>query len=132
MTRATVVIRSRQDREKICGWVMASPDLTRVSFAKPKRSLDQNAKMWAMLTEVAEQRPTHNGVRMTPDLWKAVFLQALGVEMAVLPSLDGQSWFPLGHRSSELSREEMANLIELILAWGAANQIIFSGEEIGG
>ncbi len=113
----------------MCKWVMASPDLTRVSFAKPRRSVPQNAKLYAMLTEVAEQKPTHNGVKMDPMKWKAVFMQALGSYVEMLPSLEGDTWFPLGHRSSELSRGEMADLITLIQAWGDQNGVVFSGEK---
>lgn len=126
MTRATVIIRSRQDREKLCKWVMASPDLTRVTFAKPRRSLPQNDKFWAMLTELAEQKPVHCGLPMDPVKWKAVMMQALGAEMVMMPTLDGQNWFPLGLRSSELSREEMGSLIDYIEAWGAQNGVTFS------
>lgn len=126
MSRATVIIRSRQDREKLCKWVMASPDLTRVTFAKPRRSLPQNALLYAILTEVAEQKPEHNGVRMNVLKWKAVFMHALGSYSEMLPSLDGDAWFPLGQRSSELSREECGNLITLIQAWGDQNGVSFS------
>jgi hypothetical protein len=84
-----------------------------------KRSDPQNSAMWSLLGQIAKQRPTHNGARMTPELWKAVFMQALGSEMVMMPTLDGDGFFPLGHRSSALTKGEMADLITLILAWTA-------------
>ena len=129
MTRAAIILRSRQDRDKVKGWIDQLPDLSRVSLARPKRSLPQNDRLWAMLTELAEQKPVHFGLPMDPVKWKAVMMQALGAEMVMLPTLDGQNWFPLGLRSSELSREEMSNLLEYMEAWAAQNGVTFSHNE---
>lgn len=129
MTRATIILRSKLDRAKVKGWIDQLPDLSRVSLARPKRSLPQNDRFWAMLTELAEQKPTHCGLPMDPVKWKAIMMQALGAEMVMLPTLDGQNWFPLGLRSSELSRDEMSALIEYIQAWAAQNGVTFSDEK---
>jgi hypothetical protein len=102
------------------------PDLSRITLARPKRSLPQNDKMWAMLTELAEQKPVHCNLPMDPVKWKAVMMQALGAEMVMMPTLDGQNWFPLGLRSSDLDRQEMGDLIEFMSAWGAQNGVTFS------
>lgn len=125
MSKATIILRSKQDREKVCGWVWALPDLSRITLSRPKRSLPQNDKMWAMLTELAEQKPVHCGLPMDPVKWKAVMMQALGAEMVMMPTLDGQNWFPLGLRSSDLDRQEMSDLIEFMSAWGAQNGVTF-------
>lgn len=125
MSKAIVILRCKADREKVCGWVWALPDLSRITLARPKRSLPQNDKMWAMLTELAEQKPIHCGLPMDPVKWKAVMMQALGVEMVMMPTLDGQNWFPLGLRSSDLDRQEMSDLIEYMAAWAAQNGVIF-------
>jgi hypothetical protein len=82
--------------------------------------------MWAMLTELAEQKPVHCNLPMDPVKWKAVMMQALGAEMVMMPTLDGQNWFPLGLRSSDLDRQEMGDLIEFMTAWGAQNGVTFS------
>lgn len=126
MSRALLVLSNKAVRERAMAWVTKAPDGTRVEFREARRSHEQNDKMWAMLTDIARQRPTHNGVKMTPDLWKAVFMQAAGAEITMVPTLDGDGFFPLGLRSSALSKREMCDLIELISAWGAANQITWS------
>jgi hypothetical protein len=84
-----------------------------------KRTDEQNAALWSLLGQIAKQRPTHNGVKMTPDLWKAVFMDAWGAEVVFLPKLDGDGMFPAGHRSSHLTIPEFSELIETILAWTA-------------
>lgn len=99
--------------------VQRAPDGWTLELRSPKRTDDQNRAMWGLLNQIARQRPTHNGVRMTPETWKAVFMQALGAEMVFVPTLDGTAMFPLGHRSSLLTKAEFAALLELMLAWSA-------------
>lgn len=94
-----------------------------LELREPRRSDEQNRALWSLLGQIHKQRPTHNGVRMTPDLWKAVFMQALGAEMVMLPTLDGDGFFPLGHRSSQLTTAQFADLLSLILAWCAREEI---------
>ena len=76
MSRATLILNCRANREKAARWAMNAPAGTRVEFKEVKRSLPQNDRMWAMLTEVAQQVPWH-GVRLTADDWKLIFLAAL-------------------------------------------------------
>lgn len=125
MSRAVLILGSKAMRDKAAAWIANAPVNTRIEFREPKRSLPQNDRMWAMLTDITKQRPFHNGVKMTADLWKAVFMQALGSEMTMLPTLHGDGFFPIGHRSSELSKAEMTDLIDLMHAWGAAHEIVF-------
>lgn len=86
---------------------------------EPKRTDEQNAAMWGLLAQITKQRPVHNGRQMTSDLWKSVFMDALGHEVDYVGSLDGTRIFPLGHRSSLLTKAQMADLITLMLAWSA-------------
>lgn len=129
MTRALLILTGKAKRDQAIGWIAKAPPGTRVEFREPRRSVEQNDKMWAMLTDVARQRPTHNGIKMTPDLWKAVFMQAAGAEMTMLPTLQCDGIFPLGLRSSEMSKAEMSGLIELMFAWGATQGIVWSDDQ---
>ena len=119
MSNPCIIIRSNQDRSRASRWCLGAPDGTVVEFRQKGRSNDQNSALWSLLTQVAKQRPFHNGVKMSAVLWKAVFMQALGVEIVWLPPLEGGGLFPFGHRSSKLTVGEMTDLIELILAWMA-------------
>ena len=114
-----IILRTRQDRGRAVRWIENAPDGTVVEFKQKGRSNDQNAAMWSILTQINRQRPTHNGVKMSAVLWKAVFMQALGAELVMLPTLEGDGLFPFGHRSSKLTVSEMGDLIELMLAWAA-------------
>ena len=114
-----IILRTRQDRGRAVRWIENAPDGTVVEFKQKGRSNDQNAAMWSILSQISRQRPVHNGVKMSAVLWKAVFMQALGAELVMLPTLDGDGLFPFGHRSSKLTVSEMGDLIELMLAWAA-------------
>jgi hypothetical protein len=77
-----------------------------------------------MLTDVAEQA-THAGRKYTVDEWKALFMHSCGKEMEFVPSLSGTGFLPLGYRSSDLSKDEMTVLMDLMAAWGAEHGVLF-------
>jgi hypothetical protein len=120
-----IILNTAADRQRAIHWVTKAPWGVRIEFKAVKRTLDQNSRMWACLTDVATQA-THMGKRYTPDQWKVLFMAACGNKsVQFLPSLDGSTFIPWGQRSSDLSKAEMAELIEFILAWGAEHQVAF-------
>lgn len=125
MSRAMLILSSPSERLRAARWVEKLPPGTRVEFKQPKRSLDQNSKLWAMLTDVALQLPWH-GLKLTPDDWKFIFLDALKRELRVVPNIDGTGFVNIGRSSSDLGKEEMSELIELIFAFGANHNIVWS------
>ena len=124
MSRAMVILSKRDERERAARWCMTAPAGTRVEFREAKRTTDQNALMWALLTTVAREVTWH-GLKLSPDDWKLIFLDGLKGEVRTVPNLDGNGFVSL-RRSSDLSKGEMSDLIELIAAFGAAH-----GEEFG-
>jgi hypothetical protein len=124
MSRAAIILNSRAERERVANWAARLPSGTRVEFKEAKRSLPQNDRMWAMLTEVAIQVPWH-GAKLRPDDWKLLFLEALKREVRAVPNLDGSGLVNLGQSSSDLSKGEMGDLIELIYAFGAEHGVQF-------
>lgn len=123
--RPSLTISSEAQREKAARWIARVPLGWRVEFREPKRSLEQNSRFWAMLSDVARQGRI-NGQKFDAEQWKVIFLKAIGRDSAFLPTLDGTSFFPAGFRSSDLSVREMADLQTFIEAWAAESGIIFS------
>jgi hypothetical protein len=132
VARALTVIRTEKDRAEAVGWVTKAKVGTRILFRGPTRTLPQNDRMWAMLTDIVKQKKTIDGREFTTDEWKCIFLEALGHETAYLPSLDGKRFVPMGNSSSELSTEEMSALIEFMFAWGAENSVRWSDPSLCG
>lgn len=125
MSRAVIVLRGLTDRARAIGLIRSAPPETRIEFKGAKRTLPQNDRMWAMLTDVARQK-VHGGRRYTPDQWKVLFMHACGREVQFIPALDGTTFIPWGQSSSDLSKDEMTDLIEFMFAWGAENGVMFA------
>ena len=127
MSRALICIGGPDTRAKAVHWITKAPTGTRVEFKAAKRSLPQNDRMWAMLTDIAQQKG-HAGQKYTPDQWKVLFMHACGREVQFIPALDGSGFIPWGQSSSDLSKAEMTDLIEFIFSWGAENGVVFQDE----
>lgn len=121
-SRHVITLRNETDRAKVMGWLQRCAYGHRIEVKEPKRSDLQNDRMWAMLGDIAKVA-TINGKRFDPDAWKCIFMKAMGKEAQFLPTLDGNSFFPTGFRSSDLSVSEMSDLQTFMEAW-AAEQLI--------
>lgn len=128
MSRAILILNSNADREKACRWVMGVKAGTRLEFKEAKRTTDQNARFWAMLTDIAQQITWH-GQKLTTDDWKLVFLDALKREMRIVPNISGNGFVNLGQSSSDLSKTEFSDLIEIMIAFGAEHGVKFQDEK---
>ena len=124
MSRHFLVIKRKEDRQRVHRYVDSAPLGTRIEFKAEKRTLPQNDRMWAMLTDIAQQK-NHNGRKYTPDQWKVIFMNACGREVQFIPSLDNKTFIPWGQSSSDLSKMEMMDLITFMQAWGAENGVQF-------
>lgn len=130
MTLYLVTIRGQRDRERAHQLVEKCPYGARIEFKAAKRTLPQNDKMWACLTDVARQVKWH-GLTLTPDDWKLIFLDGLKKELKIVPNIDGTGFVNIGRSSSKLTKQEMADLIELILMFGANHEVNWSYKEEG-
>jgi len=129
MSRALLTIRSTADRERAAKWIAQAPSGTRVEFKATKRSTPQNDRMWAMLTDVADQLDWH-GEKLKTHEWKLLFLDALNGELRTVPDLYGIGAVSIGRSSSDLTKDEMSQLIELIAAFGAEHGVVFGDEQV--
>lgn len=100
----------------------AADDIVRIG--KETRSEEQNRKLWPMLKDLRDQVPGL-GEYSTDDI-KLRILNELGIEMRFLPCLESQGAFPVGLRSSTLTKEQFSGLIEMIYAYGAKHGVRWS------
>jgi hypothetical protein len=119
----TVILRGHAQRVLAKNMIDAAPINAVVRIAPEKRSLDQNSKMWAMLSDISRAKP--EGRRHTPEVWKCLFMNACGHEVAFETGLDDRP-FPIGFHSSSLTKAQMSDLIEFIYAYGARHNIVWS------
>lgn len=128
MTRYLFTLTTKADRDRATRAVAAAPAGSRVEIKATRRSTDQNSKLWAMLTEFSQQLPWH-GVKLRPDDWKLLFLDALKRELRIVPNLEGTGFVNLGQSSSDLTKAEMSDMIELMFEFGSRHGVKFSGAE---
>jgi hypothetical protein len=119
----TVILRGEQQRILAKQLIDKAPVDAVISISAAKRTDDQNAKMWAMLSDISRAKP--DGRLHIPEVWKAIFMAALGHETKFEMGLDNQP-FPIGFRTSKLSVGQMSDLIEFIYEYGAKNNVKWS------
>jgi hypothetical protein len=111
-------------RQRAVEAVREAPVGYAVTLAEPKRNLEQNARMWAMLADVSAQVEWY-GRWLTSEDWKHVFTASLK-KLDVVPNLDGTGFVALGMSTSTMSVREMRDLIELMFAFGAERGVSWS------
>ncbi len=112
MTHA-IRLTSDYARERAVAAILKAPDGYEVHLKPRKRSTEQNSLMWAVLTDISRAKP--EGRCHTPEVWKELFMHAMGHELRFNMGLNGEP-FPAGFRSSKLTVGQMSELIEFIYA----------------
>ena len=89
---------------------------------KSTRSLEQNARMWAMLADISEQVVWY-GRKLCSEDWKHIFTAA-ATKQDVVPGIDG-GFVVLGYHTSKMKVQEMSDLMEIMSAFGAEHNVRF-------
>lgn len=109
------------NRETIHRVIDCAPRGSVVNIKPPRRTVDQNALLWSLLSELSRAKP--QGRVLPPETWKALFMHEAGFTCTFEPSLDGRGVVPLGFKSSRLNKAEFSDLIEAINAYAAEHSI---------
>jgi hypothetical protein len=117
MAKHLIFLAGEKQREFAKRCIDEAEEGDAVQIGAPTRTLEQNAKMHPMLDDILRQVPAKR--LLSRDDLKLQFLNALGQEMRFLPELEGEGLFPVGLRSSTLSKAQFSALIEIIYAYGA-------------
>jgi len=89
------------------------------------RTIEQNKMLWGLLTDLSKQlKWPVNGVfvKLTPEEWKIIMSAGWKRDMRMAQAIDG-GVVMLGVSTSKLLKHDMADLITLILAFGAEHEI---------
>jgi hypothetical protein len=128
MSRAVVQIKSESERNQIATWAKNVPVGTTVEFRAPRRSNDQNALMWSLLGQISKQVDWY-GQKLSSEDWKDVLTASLR-RTRVVPGIDAGTFVPLGMRTSQMTKQEISDLLELIYAFGAERGVHFRELEL--
>lgn len=126
MSRHLIRLSGPRERERAARAIMSAPPGSMVEISAPRRTLDQNSLLWVYLSRISAAKP--GGRKLSPDVWKALFMHACGHAVQFEQGLDG-SPFPLGFRSSKLTKAQMGDLLDFIGSWAAENGIALDDAE---
>jgi hypothetical protein len=105
-----------------CQWLELGKSVrVRVDEAKSTRTLEQNSKLWACLTDISRQVEWFADgklQKLDPEDWKHILSAGLKKHQRIAQGIDG-GFVILGARTSRMSIGEMSELIELAHAFGA-------------
>lgn len=131
--RMTVTMFSAQQghQQLLSVWTQAKAMLIAgnrmvLTLAPETRSIAQNARLWAMLTDISQQVNWY-GRKLTPEEWKHVLSASLK-KQDVVPGIDG-GFVVLGLSTSKMTRAEMSDLQTLMEMFGAQQGVRFSAPD---
>lgn len=120
-------------RQRASDHVMQAPDGYVVEIKPRTRTLEQNAIMWSILTDISRQVDfVVNGqlVKVSPEEVKDILSASLKRETRIAMGVDG-GMVILGQRTSKMTVRQMSELIELAHAFGAEKGVVWSATSIG-
>lgn len=122
--RKTVILSTPRARETALRYVRDAPAGFYVEVKPATRTLDQNARLWAMLGDVCRQVEWY-GKRLDSEDWKHVFSASLR-KLSVVPNIDGTGFVALGLSTSKMTKAELGDLMELVSAFGSERGVVWS------
>ncbi len=121
--KAVYILAHHEARRRAMQAVADAQDGYSVTIAEPTRTLEQNARLWALLHEISEQVDWY-GKKLAPEDWKHIFTSSLR-KLDVVPNLDGTGFVALGLSTSRMSKRELGDLMTLIECFGAERGVQF-------
>lgn len=121
-----IILRGLPQRQLAKQLIESAPPDAVVTIRAASRTLDQNAKFHAMLSDISRAKP--DGRTHTPEVWKALAMHACGHAVQFEMGLNGQP-FPMGFRSSRLTKAEMSDMIEFLYEYGSRHGVVWSEPE---
>lgn len=131
MAVQTFIIQSDRDRAFALRAVQTAKIGMQVKISKPTRTTEQNGRLHALLTDLAEQLvwPPKGGELHDLEYWKRActltWLHETNEHPEIITTLDGQHIGLFVPRTSELDVEKAASLNVWIEAFGATNGVVF-------
>lgn len=112
-------------KKAACREILAAPVGHIVRITPETRSLDQNAKLHAMLTDISKQAK-YLGAKRDLEFWKGLFVSgwqiATGERPEIVPGLEGE-FINIRESTTTLGVKRMASLIEYVTAWAVSNGV---------
>jgi len=123
MSSATIRLTGPYSRRMAAQACQTAPNGATMTIKVSKRSLPQNDRIHAMLTDIARQLVFH-GQKWPMEDWKKNLLACFKSDMRTMPRADGFGVIPVGG-TSDLTKEQASDFMEFIAEYGARNGVVF-------
>lgn len=124
--KKTIIIREQRNKDYAISLIRQLPFdpiyKNTIEEYTDSRTLEQNAKMWACLTDISKQVEWY-GRYLTKTVWKEIITASLKGQETV-PGLDG-NFVVIGASTSKMSIKEMCDVITCALAFGDSKGVKF-------
>lgn len=121
MSTKIFIMSHDEARRRAIEAVRTAPEGYAVKITDPKRNLEQNAALWALLQDIADQVEWY-GKHLSPEDWKTLLTAGLKRENRVERGLDG-GFVILGSSTSAMSKREFSELLEFSHAFAAEHGV---------
>lgn len=127
----TICLGNDIDRMVAKGWIDRAPNGWFVTFEEETRTLIQNAKFHAMITDIAKSRNwLYAGAKRSLLCWKRVlvnqFYAEINVPSEIVPSLDGMRVVIVNDTTSDMGKKRAAQFVEYLYSLGAEYRVVWS------
>lgn len=95
----------------------------RITNAESLRTIEQNAKMWAMLSDISKQVVWHD-MKLSKEDWKSMITAALK-KYKIVPGIEG-GFVVIGESTSKMSIADMIDVIEFAYSFGTEQNVTWS------
>jgi hypothetical protein len=130
--RRKIVLGSEGHRQTVGALVAAMPPGSVVTIDPPRRTLPQNSRLYALLSDIAASGFEWAGCRRTVDELKVLFVSAHalveGRHQEVIPGFEDEP-VALRESTAAMSKERLGSLMDYIEAFAAQRGIRLSGPE---
>ena len=130
--KQTIFLRSKQQQQSAINTILASPldndKPVTIRITDYKRNLDQNARLHAMLGDIARQ-VKWCGKTLKPEQWKVLLISGHAVATKqpadIVPGIEGE-FVNIRESRAEMRVGRMASLIAYVMAWATGQGVRFT------
>lgn len=118
---------------EVAGQMLDAHDAIKIEVREKTRTDEQNAKLHAMLSDIAKQA-TWQGDQLDIDGWKNLFVSGHAIATKspykLVMGMEGEL-VNVRERTSKMGVRRLASLIDYIEAWAGQNNITFTADGFG-
>ena len=134
MAVSTFILREERDRRFALVAVQRAPLGMAVTIDHPKRTTEQNRRLWSMLQAIADSELTFDGDKIDAEEWKDVlgsaWLKMKGRETGRLrKGLEGEPVVLGRFSSSKLTTKDFSEFSDSVLAFIDTNGVFWEQRE---